>query len=120
MVSTSGNTQAFEKELLNVLRFGGLDDDNLSELVTLVAGFYTSGFQNIRVFPRGIPPVVDGLTVKGVLDTKTLSAVLADLVTKTPRLSGVWLFPYGVPVVDVVGVTVELGATVQQSSQIGY
>ncbi|MEX3694452.1 hypothetical protein AB3X91_42075 [Paraburkholderia sp. BR14263] len=115
MATTPVPTQMFEKELLKALRFSGLDDDNLSELVTIAAGLYTSGFQNIRVFPRGIAPVVDGLTVKGVLDAKTLGSVLKDIVTKTPRLNGIYVFPYGIPVVDSVGVTVELGTTAQQS-----
>ncbi|WP_323117819.1 hypothetical protein [Burkholderia alba] len=104
--------------MLKTLRFGGLDDDNLAELVTLVAGLHTSGLQNIRVFPRGIPPVVDGLTVQAVVEPKAFSAILSNVVLQTARVHGVIVFPYGIPNVEMVGVTVELGATNQQANAL--
>ncbi|MFT0174270.1 hypothetical protein ACLKMY_35675 [Paraburkholderia mimosarum] len=113
MNSTQSNTQSFEEKLMNLLQFSGLDEDNLSELITIVSGLHDGGLRNIYVNPRGTP-VIDGLTVNAVLEAKSLGVVLGDLVTKTPRLGGVSVFPYGIIAVEQVGVTIELGATVQQ------
>jgi len=49
-----------EQDLLNHLRFAGLDKDNLAALVKVVAGFSDKGvLKNFKVFPIGVPPVYE-------------------------------------------------------------
>ncbi len=102
-----------EEALLRELRFGGIDKENLKELVGIVAGIQKEGLRKIKVFPKGIPPVVDGLRVCGIVDAGDTNKFLGALLTKTPRLGGVTVFPYGIPWPEVFRVNVDIGATVE-------
>lgn len=104
---------SFDEALLRELRFGGLDKDNLKELVGLVSGLQRAGLKGVRAFPRGIPPVVDGLRIAGTLEVSKASQFLTELLTKTPRLSGVEVFPLGIPFPEILQLQVDLGAPVQ-------
>ena len=52
---------------MNILRFGGLDKDNLGSLVKIVAGFNEKGLNHFKVFLKGIPPVYEGLEMRSVV-----------------------------------------------------
>jgi hypothetical protein len=104
---------SIEDALMRELRFGGLDKDNLKELVGIAAGLHKAGLNRIKAFPKGIPPVVDSIGVTGVLDAAKLAEALNILLTKTPRLAGVELFPLGIPFPEVFEVHVVLGAPVE-------
>jgi hypothetical protein len=104
---------AFEKALLTELKFGGLEQENLEELVKIAAGLFRAGLQRVKGFPRGIPPVVDGLEIKGVVDQAALASLIQRIVKETPRLKGVSVFPYGIPNTEIYQVAVSLGATVE-------
>jgi len=112
---TSKRPESLEKELIHALRFSGLDKENLNELVRIVVGLNDEGLDQLRVFPKGIPPIIDGLQVQSVVNTEDVAAVLHRILTGTPRLRGVSVFPYGIPTVDVFQVIVDLGETVQTS-----
>ncbi len=119
MATASVDVKDIEKNLLHTLRFGGLDNDNLKDLVHAVAELHALGVvRNYRIFPRGIVNP-DGLVLKGVTDTKNLNSIFSDWILKTPRLTGVFVFPYGLTAIDQVAVTVELGEAVQPSMQRG-
>jgi hypothetical protein len=118
MAATSADAKDIENALLHTLRFGGLDEENLKELVRAVAELHSKGLRNYRIFPRGIIET-DGLVVKGIVDSKSLNSIFSDWILKTPRLTGLFVFPYGLPAVEQVAVTVELGETVQRSIQGG-
>jgi hypothetical protein len=105
-----GDARAVEQELLKILRFGGLDKDNLANLVKIVAGFSEKGLQHIKVFPRGLPPVYEGIEVKSVVEAGQVSAVLANIL-KEIQVNSVIIFPYGVPVYDLAEIVVGLGPT---------
>lgn len=100
-------SQSVERELLQALRFGGIDKENLNELVKIVAGFHREGIQKVKVFPIGIP-VIDGLEVRTILDLTGVMNVLKGAL-QTPRTTGIAVFPYGIPNPDVFQVNVRLG-----------
>jgi hypothetical protein len=100
---------SFEKELLNLLKFGGLHEDNLKDLVRVVAGLHANGMDKLRVFPKGIP-VPTGVTVECVLDRSKLD-LISKILQETPRCTGVVVFPYGIPFPDVFRVDANLGVT---------
>ena len=110
---TTKRTDSLEKELTHALRFSGLDKENLNELVRIVVGLNTEGLDQMRVFPKGQPPIVDGLQVQALVDTEELATVLNHILTNTPRLRGVAVFPYGIPNPEVFQINVDLGETVQ-------
>jgi hypothetical protein len=105
-------TKGLEKQLLHILRFSGIEKDNLQELVGIVVGLQSKGLSRLRVFPRGLPPVVDGLNVSATVDTANLAGILNVILTQTPRLGGVSVFPYGITNPEAFQVNVSLGNTV--------
>jgi hypothetical protein len=105
--------QGLEEALMRELRYGGLDKDNLKDLVDIVAGIQKAGLQKIKAFPIGIPPLVDGLRVCGFVGAGEANRLLGELLLKTPRLNGVVVFPYGIPWPEIFRLDVDLGATVE-------
>jgi hypothetical protein len=95
------------------LRFGGLDRDNLKDLVEIVAGIQKAGLKKIKAFPKGSPPLVDGLRVSGLVDAGEANRLLGEILLKTPRLNGIVVFPYGIPWPEIFRINVDLGATVE-------
>lgn len=94
------------------LRFGGIDKDNLRELVGIVAGIRKAGLKGVKVFPKGTP-VPDGLRVSGILDSREANTFLAEVLTKTPRFGGIGVFPYGIPWPEIFRIRIDLGATAE-------
>jgi hypothetical protein len=118
MANQTGTKAAtgLEQQLLHLLRFSGIDKDNLQELVGIVVGLQSKGLARFRVFPIGIPPVVDGLNVQAAVDTANLADTLNIILTQTPRLGGLSIFPYGIPNPEVFQVNLTLGNTVEAGS----
>lgn len=115
---TTKRPESLEKELIHALRFSGLDKENLNELVRIVVGLNDGGLEQLRVFPKGIPPVVDGLQVQAMVNPEELAAILNQILTNTPRLRGVSVFPYGIPNPEIFQVNVDLGDTVQTTGAL--
>ena len=115
----SKTSESLEKELIHALRFSGLDKENLNELVRIVVQVNRGGLDRLRVFPKGIPPVVDGLQVQGLVQPTQLATVLTHILSETPRLRGVAVFPYGIPKPEIFQVNVDLGETVQAQAVAG-
>jgi hypothetical protein len=103
---------ANEEALMRELRFGGIDKNNLKELVEIVAGLQKGGLKRFKVFPKGIP-VPDGLRVTGVIDASETNRFLGEILLKTPRLGGIAVFPYGIPWPEIFKVNIDIGATVE-------
>ena len=101
--------RSVEEVLMRELRFGDIDQENLKELVSIVAKIQIGGLKSIRVFPRGIP-AVDGLRVSGILETGEVNRILGEIFLKTPRLDRVAVFPYGIPWPEIFRVNIDLGA----------
>jgi hypothetical protein len=87
-----------EHELMETLRFGGLDKENLSEVVRIVSQLNAYGVKPLKVFPIGIP-YPDGVAVHTILNHQTL-AILSRIVVEVPRVSGIEIFPRGIPKPD--------------------
>jgi hypothetical protein len=100
--------KAVEEELLKILRFGGLDKDNLATLVKIVAGFSEKGLTPIKVFPKGIPPVYEGLEIRSVAQANDVNRILG-IVLAEAQVSSVRVFPYGIPAYDFAEIVVGLG-----------
>jgi len=102
--------QGIEQELLHLLRHGGLQKDNLAALVKIIAGFHEKGLNHIKVFPKGIPPVYEGLGIKSIIEAGRLNNLLTVILNEA-QVNSVVVFPYGVPVFDAAEVVVGLGPT---------
>ena len=102
--------EPLEQGLMRELRFGGIDKENLKELVGIVATLYKGGLKKVKTFPKGIP-VVDGLRVSGILEAGEVGRFVSEVLVKTPRLAGVYGFPYGIPWPEIFRVNIDLGAT---------
>ena len=98
-----------EETLMQELRFGGISDENLKQLVGIVAGIQQGGLKRFKVMPKGTPPIVDSVRVSGVLDAEEVSAFLGRILTETPLLSEIRLFPYGIPRPEMFRVHVDVG-----------
>jgi len=112
-MAAEGKPVDLGKELLRRLRFSKMDDDNLQDLVKIVIGLQTNGLQNLQVFPRGIPPVVDGLSLQTTVGAASLGNLLSVVLQNTPRVTGVVVFPYGIPNPEIFQVNVTLGNPVE-------
>ena len=106
----------FEEALMQELRFGGIEKENLHELVGIVAGIHKGGLKRMRAFPKGQPPIVDGLRISGVVEASELNTFLSQILTKTPRLGLVDFFPMGIPWPEIFRVNIDIGATVERGS----
>lgn len=104
-----------EDTLMKQLRFGGIDKENLKELVAIVAGIRKKGMRRLKVFPKGIP-VPDGLRVSGILEVDELPKFLSEMLTSTARLSGVVVFPYGIPWPEIFRVNIDIGSPIEAES----
>jgi hypothetical protein len=104
--------ESFEQSLLQELRHGNIAKEQLNDLVGIAAGIHKGGLRRIKVFPVGIP-VVDGVRVTGVLEAGEMNKFFENILTKTPRLGRVTVFPHGIPWPDVFTVQVDVGATAQ-------
>jgi len=102
--------ESIEEALMQELRFGGIDKENLKELVGIVAGIQKGGLKRFKAFPKGIP-FPDGLRVTGIIDAGEANRFLGEILPKTPRLGGVFVFPYGTPWPDIFRVNIDIGAT---------
>lgn len=90
--------KGMEEQLMTALRFGGLDRDNLQELVKATASFAEKGIRPIKIFPIGIPSP-DGVEMHAIVTNDALQSLISIL--KNPRIHTVRIFPKGIPVPDV-------------------
>jgi len=104
--------EANEEVLMRELRFGGMDKENLKELVGIVAKIQKGGLKRFKVFPKGIP-VPDALRVSGIIDAGEANKFLGEILLRTPRLGGVVVFPYAIPWPDIFRVNIDIGAPVE-------
>src|SRR5260221_4449310 len=91
--SISKGGQSFEKDLLRALKFGGVQEENLTELVRIVAGLHSNGLNKLRVHPIGVP-VASVVRINTVLSADKL-ALQAKILTATPPLTGASVMTLG-------------------------
>jgi hypothetical protein len=102
-------SRSIEEALMQELRFGGLDQENLKEMVGIVAGIQKRGLKGLKAFPKGIPRP-DSLSVAGVVDAGEVHRFLGEILAQTPRFSRVELFPYGIPFPELFRINIDIGA----------
>jgi hypothetical protein len=96
----------FEDHVLDALKKGGLERDNLRDLVKAVSGLRREKLKAIRVFPKGIP-YPDRIEVAGILETTSLAPFLQDILT-FQHLGEIRVFPLGIPYPDWIQVNFEV------------
>ena len=95
-----------EKYLMAALQYGGLDKQNLAEIVGLLSKYNEKGLVPVKVFPIGIPNP-DGVGVQYLLGREELAAFLGSVI-ETPRLQQFRVFPKGIPAIDVLLAELEI------------
>ncbi|MGE5139803.1 MAG: hypothetical protein ACM3JD_10095 [Rudaea sp.] len=108
-------TMSFDQALMQELRFGGIAKENLEDLVRIVSGIHDGGLKSMKAFPKGIPPIVDGVRITGVVDAAGIRNFINQILTQTPRLSGVVVFPIGIPWPEIYRVNIDIGNPVEAS-----
>jgi hypothetical protein len=97
--------KSIDEVLMQELRFGDIDEDNLKELVETVAGFYKGGLKSMRITPKETLADQDGLQASGgtsrslQVDGVISSTQLSDLyhvIFRTSGLREIRFFPYGI------------------------
>jgi hypothetical protein len=108
-MSAEQDGEPIERTLLNTLKYSGLDKEYLEALVKVVGGFYAAGLQTLKVFPRGITPVTDGLEVQASVTVEELPPLMSLMIAE-PWVQNFVFFPRGLPSVTDVAVVLALGA----------
>jgi hypothetical protein len=116
-IMAEAKAASFEESLLHELRFGGLEKENLKELVSIVAGIQRSGVKEMRVLPRGTPPMIEGLRVSGTIGQSELARFAGEVLARTPRLGVARLFPYGIPWPEIWRIDLDIGAAAVAEEQ---
>jgi hypothetical protein len=91
--------RGIEEQLMHLLRYGGLEKQNLAELIKIIASFAQHGVRPIKVFPIGIP-APDGVGFHVLLPHSELLDLLKYII-ETDRIHGIEIFPKGIPRPDV-------------------
>lgn len=99
MTKAAAASTGIEKNLVEVLKHGGLERQNLAQLVKLAGRVHTSGARIIDAFPYGIP-YPDGVRIHTRVDIAGLDRLVKVLV-ELPRVRGIEIFPKGIPKPDV-------------------
>ena len=73
------------------------------------------GMEHIKVFPRGLPPIYDGVELKSVVQADQLNTIL-NIVLNEIQVTSIRIFPYGIPVYDIAELVVALGPSPMASA----
>jgi hypothetical protein len=88
---------AFAEHLMKALQFGGLEKQNLAEIVDMLSQYNEKGLAPVKVFPIGIP-YPDGVSAQYLLQAADLHTFL-DTVAASTRTQRILIFPKGIPAV---------------------
>ena len=107
MATATVDTASVTKALTQKLRHSGLEKESLAELVKAVAKLHVEGLSRIIVFPKGIPPVYDGLKISGIVEAASIGPILESLL-KHNYFGKFTVFPLGVLAHEAYQVELEL------------
>lgn len=94
--------------LLDRMRFSGIEQENLADLVSIIASLKNKyGISPFAAAAHG-QPVPNGMTVRYVIDAITLNKVM-NVLLDTPRLLSVTIFPRGIPKIGQFELHITLG-----------
>ena len=97
---------ALAEHLMAALQFGGLEKQNLAELVDMLSQYNEKGLAPVKVFPIGIP-YPDGVGAQYLLQAADLHTFI-DVVAGSSRTNRFIFFPKGIPNVLEYLVEVEI------------
>jgi hypothetical protein len=107
-MATPATQLSLEHQLLERLRFSGMDRDNLADLVTIAVGLRNKyGFSPVGVTAVGTP-VPDRIVIRYLIEGIIVSK-LSNILLDTPRLATVNIRPHGLPLVSKFEVSITLG-----------
>jgi hypothetical protein len=107
-MATAGREISLDHNLLEHMKFSGMDRENLADLVSIIVSLKNKyGLMPFAAAAEG-HPVPDALAVRYIVDTLTLNKVLSILMD-TPRLNTLTLAPRGIPNIGQYEVVVTLG-----------
>ena len=107
MATATVDTASVTKALNQKLRHSGIEKESLAELVKAVAKLHVDGLSRIIVFPKGIPPIYDGLKVTGIVEAASIGPILESLL-KHNYVGKFTVFPLGVLAHEAYNVELEL------------
>ncbi len=91
--------KGISEQLMQALRFGGLEKAHLADLVKELDGIHQQGIGIRKVLTKGIPPVYDRVEAETLLNQEGLAKLMRVIETNA-RIQSVVIFPYGIPAVD--------------------
>ena len=107
-MATPAREYSLDHYLLEHMKYGGIDRENLADLVSIVVSLKNKyGISPFAALPHGTP-VPDGLTVRYQIESTTLSK-LTNIIHDTPRLSAITVIPRGIPAAAQFEVRITLG-----------
>lgn len=105
---TPAREYSLEHYLLEHMKYGGIDQENLADLVSIVVSLKNKyGISPFAALPHGAP-VPDGLTVRYQVESTTLNK-LTSIIHDTPRLNSLTVVPRGIPAAAQFEVRITLG-----------
>jgi hypothetical protein len=107
-MATPAREYSLEHYLLEHMKYGGIDRENLADLVSIVVSLKNKyGITPFSALPHGTP-VPDGLTVRYQIEATTLPKLI-NIIHDTPRLNVLTIVPRGIPAAAQFEVRITLG-----------
>jgi hypothetical protein len=109
-MATTSTAREFSLDyyLLDRTRFSGIEQENLADLVSIVASLKNKyGIAPFAASANG-QPVPNGLTARYVIDSLTMNKIM-NVILDTPRLVSVAIFPRGIPKTGQFELHISLG-----------
>jgi hypothetical protein len=107
-MATPAREYSLDYYLLEHMKYGGIDRENLADLVSIVVSLKNKyGISPFAALPHGTPIPV-GLTVRYQVEATTLPKLIS-IIHDTPRLNAVTVVPRGIPSAAQYEVRITLG-----------
>lgn len=107
-MATPAREYSLEYYLLEHMKYGGIDRENLADLVSIVVSLKNKyGITPFAALPHGTPVPV-GLTVRYQVESIMLPKLI-NIIYDTPRLNSLTVVPRGIPAAAQFEVRITLG-----------
>ncbi|HKV63286.1 MAG TPA: hypothetical protein VJO16_15345 [Candidatus Acidoferrum sp.] len=107
-MATPAREYSLEYYLLEHMKYGGIDRENLADLVSIVVSLKNKyGIAPFASLPHGAPVPV-GLTLRYQVEATTLPKLI-NIIHDTPRLNSLTVVPRGIPAAATFEVRITLG-----------
>ena len=107
-MATPATQLSLEQQLLERLRFSGIDPENLSDLVSIAVSLRNKyGLSPVGISALGAP-IPDRIVTRYLIEGITVNK-LSNILLDTPRLGEVTNRPHGLPLTNKFEVSITLG-----------